>query len=185
MSLRRRVTIVIAVAVAVAIAVCAGASWLIVRDQMRDQLIESLEQFLVRDDQVAQALARCGQDDSDQPWDPSGRGWQLVRSDGSICQGGSSSLEPILEERALLLAQRPVGGARRHPARPLPDARHRPDQGVRARDRAHRVPLDPRDGHLLRVLGLVLAGVCAVGVLGAALTGLLAGPYGPAPGRAR
>lgn len=172
MSLRRRVTTVIAVAVAVAIAVCAGASWLIVRDQMRDQLIESLEQFPDTDDEVAQALARCGQEDSDQPWDPSGRGWQLLRSDGTICKGGSSSLEPLPQERALCSRNGPavvrdgiLSGRYKTPV--IAQTRAFEPGTALTVFRSTREMDDS-----LRVLGLVLAGVCAVGVLGAAATGL-------------
>ncbi|NAS21818.1 HAMP domain-containing protein [Herbidospora sp. NEAU-GS84] len=172
MSLRRRVTFVIAVAVAVAIAVCAGVSWLIVRDRLRDQVVESLEQFPVLDVQVAQALARCGQDHRDQPWDPSGRGWQLVRADGSICQEGSSALDPLPAELALTTAEgSPVvrdgvlRGKYRTPVIAYTEW-FKPGTALTVFRSTREMDAS------LRTLGLVLAGVCAVGVLGACVTGL-------------
>ncbi|WP_155343719.1 sensor histidine kinase [Acrocarpospora pleiomorpha] len=171
MSLRGRLTLLIAVAVAVAIAVCAGASWLVVHDLLRRQIIESIERP-VPADQVQWALEACGHSLGGAPkWDPSGRGWQVIRADGRVCSGGYGQVTPTAAELALVSGGEPITrSAVTDDGTPVlvftSQCRSHPGAAVST----FRSVEDMDAG--LRVLGAVLTVVSAVGVLGAALAGL-------------
>ncbi len=198
-SLRARLTLVIAAAVAVAVALSAAVCWFLIHDRMQGQIRDSLGEFNPRVEQVAFTLAQCGAD-SDQetleqgvgpphPWDPSGRSWEIIRADGSVCVWGSSDeVVPTPEERALAVS----GG---DPV--LRDAVTRNGSSVLALTKKYVPQPSPRGGPeelrqfavpepvavtvfrsteemsgTLRILALILGSVAVVGVLGAALAGL-------------
>ncbi|MEU8198533.1 HAMP domain-containing sensor histidine kinase [Microbispora amethystogenes] len=106
-SLRSRLTLLIAAAVALAVAVSAAACWLLARAEMRDQIARSLTRLRPAADQVAIALRDCRGDETQRrgprpDWDPSGRSWQIVAPDGTVCVwAGSAQVRPSAAERAL------------------------------------------------------------------------------------
>ncbi|WP_067143725.1 sensor histidine kinase [Microtetraspora malaysiensis] len=198
-SLRSRLTLVIASAVAAAVALSAAMCWFLIRDQMQGQVRDSLLEFVPRAEQVALALADCDGTARQSlpgvkgagpphPWDPSGRGWAVIRADGSVCVfGGSDQVVPTAEERALAVA----GGApvlrdavtengsevlvltRTYTSQPPPGA---PDDVRRFAVRepvAVSVFRSTEDlSGTLRMLALILGSVAVAGVVGAAAAGL-------------
>ncbi|MGI5487080.1 sensor histidine kinase [Microtetraspora malaysiensis] len=201
-SLRSRLTLVIASAVAAAVALSAAVCWFLIRDQTQGQVRDSLLEFVPRAEQVALALAGCDGDDTARqslpgfrgagpphPWDPSGRGWSVIRADGSVCVfGDSDQVVPTAEERALAVS----GGApvlrdavtqngsevlvltRTYTPQPVP-----PGAPEEVRRLAVREPVavsvfrstEDLSG-TLRILALILGSVTVAGVVGAALAGL-------------
>ncbi|WP_182884841.1 sensor histidine kinase [Microbispora sp. H10885] len=106
-SLRSRLTLLIAAAVALAVAVSAAACWLLARAELRDQIARSLTRLRPAADQIAIALRDCRGDETQRrgprpDWDPSGRSWQIVAPDGTVCVwAGSAYVRPSEAERAL------------------------------------------------------------------------------------
>ncbi len=194
-SLRSRLTLVIAMAVALAVAFSAGACWIFVRNEMRSQMVESLERLIPRG--VADALERC---DSGAPpptagfWGPGSEfgGWEVIRADGTVCAGTSDVVAVTEQEKKLVTSGgRPI----------LRDAVTKGDTSVLVYTQKYapgpefrgglpgqlKPPPDVEVSEPLAItvfrsteemdsalggLGLVLGAVTAIGVLGAALVGL-------------
>ena len=194
-SLRSRLTLLIAAAVALAVAVAAAVCWLLVRGELRGQIVDSLTHLRPPAQQVGFALRDCGgaghRDGPRPDWDPSGRSWQVILADGSVCvASGSAQVVPTAQERALAVSggtpvlrdavttdgtsvlvhtfryePRPGGppeDAARFPEPPLP---HGP---VTISVFRSTTEMD----QTLGILALVFGSVCALGVLGAAVAGL-------------
>lgn len=200
-SLRSRLTLVIALAVALAVAFSAGACWIFVRNEMRIQLVQSLERFLPRD--VGETLDRCdGGGDQQHLFGQRGPGWgaggwQLVRADGSVCADDESDVvaatpsekalatsggTPILRDAVtrdgtsvLVYTRRYVAPSYAQgpgdPIQPAPPVKILQDEVNEPVAITVFRSTEEMDS-ALRGLGLVLGAVTAIGVLGAALVGL-------------
>ncbi|WP_169980527.1 cell wall metabolism sensor histidine kinase WalK [Microbispora sp. H10836] len=194
-TLRSRLTLLIAAAVALAVAVAAAVCWLLVRGEMRGRIADSITHLRPPAQQVGFALWDCaghGRKEGPRPdWDPSGRSWQVVTADGSVCvASGSALVTPTARERAMAVS----GGA---PV--LRDAvttdgtsvlvytfRYEPPPGGPPKDAAQfaepPLPEGPVTVSVFRstaemdktldILALVFGSVCVLGVLGAAVAGL-------------
>ncbi|MEV7803605.1 HAMP domain-containing sensor histidine kinase [Microbispora sp. NPDC088329] len=194
-SLRSRLTLLIAAAVALAVAVAAAVCWLLVRAEMRGQIVDSITRLQPPAQQVGFALRDCagqGRKAGPRPdWDPSGRSWQVILADGSVCvASGLALVTPTAGERAMAAS----GGT---PV--LRDAvttdgtsvlvytfRYTPRLGGPPRDAGQfeepPLPQGPvtvsvfrstaEMDQTLRILALVFGSVCVLGVLGAAVAGL-------------
>ncbi|WP_182899314.1 cell wall metabolism sensor histidine kinase WalK [Microbispora sp. H10830] len=195
-SLRSRLTLLIATAVALAVAVAAAVCWLLVRGEMRGQIAGSITHLQPPAQQVGFALRDCAgqgrKEGHPRPdWDPSGRSWQVVLADGSVCvASGSAQVTPTARERVMAVSGgRPVlrdavttdgtsvlvytfryeprlggppGDAAQFPEPPLPQG---PVTVSVFRSTAE---MD----QTLRILALVFGSVSVLGVLGAAVAGL-------------
>ncbi|MBO3747876.1 HAMP domain-containing histidine kinase [Streptosporangiaceae bacterium NEAU-GS5] len=185
-----------AAAVAVAIAVGAVASWLSVRGLLERQIRESVEQYDLPDMVIGDMLRYCqakqtGGSELMPPrhvYDPAGRELQLILADGTVCGTDSALITPTAAERALV---RPAGSpgkpvernavtadgtavyASTRTYQPGPPNRHDYDHVVITEPMAVMTFRSTEDmDAALRSLGIILGVVAALGVLGAALSGL-------------
>ncbi|GAA3134522.1 ATP-binding protein [Planomonospora alba] len=170
-SLRSRLTALAATAVAVAVAVCAGACWFIVRAELLDQVDRSLR--VPKGPQERAWIDRfCtgAQPSAPQQPLPPRLLLQVIDARGGVCVVGGTAIEVLPADRELALA---VAGARTV------------RDGASADGEEVRVAVQSLGGGLavmearsleefqstLAALAWILAGVAAVGVLGAASAG--------------
>ncbi|WP_449065435.1 ATP-binding protein [Planomonospora algeriensis] len=170
-SLRSRLTLLVATAVAVAIAVCAGACWFLVRSELLDQVDRSLRS--PKGPQGVEWIERycSGAGRPDRPPPPRLALLQLVDADGRTCAVGTE-VEVVAGDRELARAPRGTEAFR---------------DGVTADGQEVRVlaqsvggglvmmesrPLEEFQSTLTALAG-ILAGVAALGVVGAATAGRL------------
>ncbi|MBG0831044.1 HAMP domain-containing histidine kinase [Planomonospora sp. ID67723] len=169
--MRSRLTLLVAAAVAVAIAVCAGACWFIVRTAMLEQVDRSL-----RDPKGGQGLEWVAQYCSgDEPRrQPPFRlpPLQLIDAEGGTCVVGTVEVRVTPEDRAL--AAMPRGAQARR------DGTTADGADVRVLTRSVGSGLAVMESRplaefqsTLAALAWVLAGVAALGVVGAATAGTL------------
>nr|WP_184944102.1 HAMP domain-containing sensor histidine kinase [Planomonospora venezuelensis] len=170
-SLRSRLTLLVAAAVAVAIAVCAGACWFIVRTAMLEQVDRSL-----RDPKGVQGLEwvaqYCSEDGPRRPPPFRLPPLQLIDAEGGTCVVGATEVRVTPEDRAL--AAMPEGAQARR------DGTTADGADVRVLTRSVGSGLAVMESRplaefqsTLSALAWILAGVAALGVVGAATAGTL------------
>ncbi|WP_424530894.1 HAMP domain-containing sensor histidine kinase [Sphaerisporangium viridialbum] len=169
-SMRSRLTVLVATVVAVAIAVCAAACWFLVRNELSRQLDTSLDQPPLGGRTVEMIQRNCSEHPSgtEEPG-PFLRLQQIVLADGTRCAQGWDAVK--------------VEPADQRMAR-LPGARMLRDGVTDSGDTVRVLTVNVGPGvavsvsrslagtdATLRGLALLLAGVAALGVLGAATAG--------------
>ncbi|MFC4536806.1 sensor histidine kinase [Sphaerisporangium dianthi] len=168
-----RLTLLVATAVAVAIAVCAAACWFLVRNELSRQLDDSLDQPPVGG-RTLDMIQRGGCSQRPTGAEPPGpflRLQQIVRADGTRCAQGLDAVVVTAQDRRAAV---------------VPGARLLRDGVSDAGDPVRVLTVNVGPGiavsvsrssaqtdATLRGLALLLAGVAALGVLGAASAGRL------------
>ncbi|MHC0429560.1 HAMP domain-containing sensor histidine kinase [Streptomyces sp. O3] len=172
--LRTRLALLVATAVALAVAAVAASSWLLTRQQLRNELDTSLHSMNASRSYLSATVTDCQDQSRTSPGTaaPSTAYVQVVRPDGTRCVGlGSKALQ--VQESDLDVAQQLI-----------PDTLHdgHTDDGQKVRVLTRRDsttgltvsiarPLSEIDG-ALNQLALLLLTVAGIGVLGAGAAGL-------------
>ncbi|MFP3991579.1 HAMP domain-containing sensor histidine kinase [Streptomyces sp. E11-3] len=172
--LRTRLALLVATAVAVAVAAVAAASWLLTRQQLRNELDTSLQGMNATRTYLTATVTDCQDESRTAPGTaaPSTAYVQVVQPDGSRCVGiGSKALQ--VQESDLDVAQQLIPDT-------LHDGHTTDGQKVRVYTRQDGPtgltvsiarPLSEIDG-ALNQLALLLLTVAGVGVVGAGAAGL-------------
>ncbi|GAA2863822.1 ATP-binding protein [Streptosporangium fragile] len=170
-SLRSRLTLLVATAVALAIAVCAALCWFVVRAELLRQVERSLDGPKGMQN-VAWIQQYCSGSVSDRPLPPRLPPLQLIYADGTTCVVGST---PVRVTRGdLMLTQAPPGsrelrsGVTESGEEVLVMVRN-VEPGLAVMESRSLEDVDST----LTTLAWVLAGVAALGVIGAASAGQL------------
>ncbi|MEV7006525.1 HAMP domain-containing sensor histidine kinase [Streptosporangium sp. NPDC051022] len=170
-SLRSRLTLLVATAVALAIAVCAAVCWFIVRSELLNQVERSLAG--PKGPQGTEWIDQyCSGNGLNRPPPPRFQLLQAIDVDGRICVIGSVGVRVVPGDRALAAA--PAG------RQEFRDGTTDDGASVRVLVRSAgfgRVVMEARPlaefESTLTTLAWILAGVAALGVVGAASAGLL------------
>ncbi|RCG29440.1 sensor histidine kinase [Sphaerisporangium album] len=171
-SLGSRLTLLVAAAVALAIAVCAATCWFLVRDVLDRQLNDSLNQPPLDGRTAAMIRRDCAEQPTGaEPPGPFLRLQQIVTAEGARCAQGWDAVKVVpADER---VARVPGGRLLRDGVTESGDAVRvltvNIGPGVAVSAARSLSGMDAT----LRVLALTLAGVAALGVLGAATAGRL------------
>jgi two-component system sensor histidine kinase MprB len=170
-SLRSRLTLLVATAVAVAIAVCAAVCWVIVRSELLDQMDRSLH-GPKGPQGIEWIQLYCSGGIPDRPLPPRFQPLQVIGAQGGRCVVGAPGVEIISADRAL--AGAPAG------QESIRNGVTEEGEAVRVLTRSVGSGLAVMESRTLTefqstltTLAWILAGVAALGVLGAASAGLL------------
>ncbi|KAF4406636.1 sensor histidine kinase, partial [Streptomyces lycii] len=175
---RTRLTLLTAVAVAVAVAVSAFACWFLTRDQLRDELDNTLRTISIPPGYVTGTIRNCraGDPTTDEDVLPGIASGQVVGADGRRCVAPNSQPVKVREadtEVASGAADEVLRDGVTDSGEPVRVLTKRVAEGPDIPGYAVSVsrPLSEIDG-ALDTLALLLAAVAGVGVLGAATAGL-------------
>ncbi|WP_248962726.1 HAMP domain-containing sensor histidine kinase [Sphaerisporangium perillae] len=171
-SMGSRLTLLVAIAVAAAIAVCAAACWFLVRNELSRQLSESLNQPPVGGRTVGMILGNCSEHPTGtEAPGPFLRLQQIVRADGTRCAQGWDAVvvDPADQRVALRLGERRLRDGVTDSGDPVRVLTVNVGPGIAVSVSRSLSDTDAT----LRGLALLLAGVAALGVLGAATAGRL------------
>ncbi|MCX4666075.1 HAMP domain-containing histidine kinase [Streptomyces sp. NBC_01381] len=174
MPLRSRLALLVTSAVALAVAAVAVSCWLLTRDQLREQMDDSLRSLNVGGAYLGETVANC-RDTGQSPNDETAPGTttvfvQVVQPDGTRCVGRGST-PVVVEDSDLVVAQHLR-------EQTLHDGKTDSGQPVRVLTQTQgnvtvslSRPLSEVDTPLNR-LALLLAFVAGIGVIGAGAAGL-------------
>ncbi|WP_405146919.1 HAMP domain-containing histidine kinase [Sphaerisporangium sp. NBC_01403] len=169
-SMRSRLTVLVATVVAVAIAVCAAACWFLVRNELSRQLDTSLDQPPLGGRTVEMIQRNCSEHPSgtEEPG-PFLRLQQIVLADGTRCAQGwdAVKVEPADQRMARLPGARMLRDGVTDSGDTVRVLTANVGPGVAVSVSRSLAGTDAT----LRGLALLLAGVAALGVLGAATAG--------------
>ncbi|NKI44742.1 sensor histidine kinase [Streptomyces physcomitrii] len=170
--LRSRLALLVAAAVALAVAIAATACWVLTRNQLRDELDDSLRNTTAAEPYLQALRQNCSPDSRTGENAPPAFAYiQTVQGDGSRCVGlGSKAVDVGSEDQQVALGLR---GSALHDARTVDGEQVRVFTQLSEGRIAVSIsrPLTEIDQSLNR-LALLLAAVAGLGVFGAGAAGL-------------